>query len=461
MITKITGGVPLAEHVRFSYETVEELKQDIVRLGLDIPCSENLELLKQSISLNGVVIPNRLAIHPMEGCDGTADGLPSELTIRRYERFARGGAGLLWFEATAVVGEGRANPRQLQINEHTQAALAGMLNRSLQAASEAGNVRPYTVLQLTHSGRNSKPGDGSMPVIATHAAHLEARLPPVFHMITDEELARLEEQYVQAAELAAEAGFDAVDIKCCHGYLLSELLAGYNRPGCYGGSFDNRTRMLVNIIDKVKSRLGNKLQIAVRLGVYDGVPNGWGVDRTDYRKPEFTEPVRLVQLLAEKGVGLFNITVGNPYYNPHVNRPYDTGSYIPPFHPLQNVAILLQAAKVMQQAAPQAVILGTGFSWLRHFAPYVAAGCLEQGWMKVAGFGRQSFAYPDFARDLLRQGSFDSHKICIACSKCTTIMRDGGCTGCVPRDADTYAPIYRQGRKGKASMESVQVAEHV
>jgi 2,4-dienoyl-CoA reductase-like NADH-dependent reductase (Old Yellow Enzyme family) len=455
------GGVLLTEHVRFHYKTLEDLKQDIVRLGLDIPCSENLEIFNQSVSLSGAVVPNSLAIHPMEGCDGALDGTPSELTKRRYERFAKGGAGLLWFEATAVVGEGRANPRQLQINEHTRAELADMLNQSLQAASEAGNARPFTVLQLTHSGRNSRPGDAPMPIIATRAPHLEAKLPPVFHMITDEELAELEEQYVKAAVIAAEAGFDAVDIKCCHGYLLGELLAGHNREGHYGGSFENRTRLLMNIIDKVKARLGDQIQIVVRLGVYDGVPNGWGVDKTDYHKPDFIEPVKLIQMLAGKGITLFNITLGNPYYNPHVNRPYDTGSYIPPFHPLQNVAILLQAAKVMQQAVPEAVIMGTGFSWLRQFAPYVAAGCLEQGWMKLVGFGRQAFAYPDFAKDLLRQGSFDSRKICIACSKCTTIMRDGGCTGCVPRDADTYAAIYRQGREGKPPFETGQVAEHV
>ncbi|WP_312562198.1 hypothetical protein [Anaerospora sp.] len=451
----------MTEHVRFHYKTLEDLKQDIVRLGLDIPCSENMEIFNQSVSLSGAVVPNTLGIHPMEGCDGTPDGMPSELTKRRYERFAKGGAGLLWFEATAVVSEGRANPRQLQINEHTQAELAGMLNQSLQASSEAGNARPFTVLQLTHSGRNSRPGDAPSPIIATRATHLEAKLLPGFHMITDEELAELEDQYVKAAVIAAEAGFDAVDIKCCHGYLLGELLAGHTRTGHYGGSFENRTRLLVNIIDKVKAKLGDRLQIVVRLGVYDGVPNGWGVDKTDYHKPDFTEPVQLIQLLAGKGVALFNITLGNPYYNPHVNRPYDTGSYIPPFHPLQNVAMLLQAAKVMQQAVPKAVVMGTGFSWLRQFAPHVAAGCLEQGWMKLVGFGRQAFAYPDFAKDLLRQGSFDSRKICIACSKCTIIMRDGGCTGCVPRDADTYAAIYRKGREGKPPFETGEVAEHV
>lgn len=451
----------MAEHVRFNYRTLEELKQDVVKLGLTIPFSDNMEVFKQVVSLGNTVIPNRLGIHPMEGCDGTADGKPSELTVRRYERFARGGAGLLWFEATAIVGEGRANPRQLQINEQTQAELAGMLNQALQAASEAGNARPFTVLQLTHSGRNSRPGNVPMPIIATHAAHLEAKLPQEYHMITDEELAELENQYVAAAMIAAEAGFDAVDIKCCHGYLLGELLSGYTREGRYGGSFENRTRLLCNIVDKVKSQLGDKLQVVIRLGVYDGVPNGWGVDKADYHKPDFSEPVKLIRILAEKGVALFNITLGNPYYNPHVNRPYDVGSYIPPFHPLQNVAILLEAAKVMQQAVPDAVIMGTGFSWLRNFAPYVAAGCLEQGWMKLAGFGRQSFAYPDFARDLLQQGGFDPRKICIACSKCTTIMRDGGCTGCVPRDAVIYAALYQKGREGKPPMETGQVAEHV
>ena len=202
-------------------------------------------------------------------------------------------------------------------------------------------------------------------------------------MISDEELEQLEERFVSAAEMAAEAGFDAVDIKACHGYLLAELLSAHTREGRYGGSFENRTRALCSIVDKIRDKLGDKITLAVRLGVYEQAPHpyAWGADKDDYRRPDYTEPARLVKLLWEKGVKLFGISVGNPYYNPHLTRPYDKGVYIPPVHPLEGVRLLLCAAKAMQAAAPEAVIMGAGLSWLRQFSPNVAAGCVEQGWM--------------------------------------------------------------------------------
>lgn len=448
-------------HAKFQYQNLEELRQDIAERGYSIPLAASVEVLKQPLAIGSKKIPNRLSILPMEGCDGTRDGKPDELTFRRYQRFARGGAGLLWFEATAVVHEGRANPRQLQINDVTKQSLQAMLNESLQAAAQAGHERPFTILQLTHSGRNSRPDGFPKQVIAAHAAHLEDKLVEGYHTITDQELAELEDTYVHAAELAAEAGFDAVDIKSSHGYLLAELLMAHNREGIYGGSFANRTRLLCNIIDKIKQKVGAKLILAVRLGAYDSVPGGWGADKEDYRKPDLTEPVKLIQILRDKGVTLFNISAGNPYYNPHVTRPYDTGSYLPPTHPLEHVNILLNAARVMQEAVPDAIVMGSGLTWLRQYAPYVAAGCIEAGWMKLAGFGRQAFAYPDFAQDIVTTGALDTSKLCLACSKCTAIMRDGGRSGCVPRDAQVYAPIYRKGREGKPPYESDLVAEHV
>lgn len=105
--------------------------------------------------------------------------------------------------------------------------------------------------------------------------------------------------------------------------------------------------------------------------------------------------------------------------------------------------------------------MGSGLTWLRQYAPYVAAGCIQAGWMKLAGFGRQAFAYPGFANDILTTGRLDETKLCLACSKCTAIMRDGGRSGCVPRDAKVYVPIYLQGREGKPPYESDHVAEHV
>ena len=452
----------MAQHARFHYTSLDELKNDIARLGLDIPASSDMGILGQPIDIDGKRVPNRLGINPMEGCDGTPAGAPSDLTRRRYRRFGKGGAGLVWYEATAVVNEGRANPRQLQINEQTRDDLAGTVRELLQAANDAGYSRPYSVLQLTHSGRYSRPGSAPGPIVAAPNPYLDERFPQA-RVISDEELRQLEEEFVAAAGLAAEAGFDAVDVKACHGYLLTDLLSAHTREGSYGGSFENRTRALCNIVDKIRERLKDRITVAVRLGVYDQVPYpyGWGVDRDDHHKPDYTEPVRLVKLLWNKGVKLFNISMGNPYYNPHVTRPYNRGSYVPPVHPLEGVSQLLGAARVMQAAVPEAVIMGSGLSWLRHFVPHVAAGCIEQGWMKLAAVGRLAIAYPYFAGDLLKTGAFEPHRTCLTCGKCTTLMRDGGCAGCVPRDGKMYGPMYKKGREGKAPVEGAQVAEHL
>ena len=455
----------MAGHEKFHYVDREALQQDIADLGLEIPCGEDLTPLGSPAAIGRRQAPNRLAVLPMEGCDGLADGKPGELTERRYRRFAGGGAGTLWFEATAVVPEGRANPRQLWLNDHSAPAFARLLKLSRQTAREkyGTDFQPYTVLQLTHSGRYSKPDGTPRPIVAAYNPWLDTQPQEKIHLICDDEIEALEENYVAAALLAAEAGFDAVDVKVCHGYLGAELLAAFSRLGRYGGSFENRTRFIRNVVRKVRERAGSSLQIAVRLNAYDSVPYpyGWGVSREDFHRPDYAEPARLVGILAGMGVDLFNVTCGNPYYNPHVNRPYDVGTYCPPFHPLEGVATLLGAARAMQQVAPAATVMATGFSWLRQWAPHVAAAAIKKGWFALAGFGRMAFAYPDFARDVLELGRLETTKVCLACSKCTVIMRDGGTAGCVLRDAPTYAPIYRTGREGKPGVESVHLAENV
>ncbi len=206
---------------KFNYNSVEQLKSDIKRLGLEIPFSDEIGILKETITLNGKTIPNMIAIQPMEGCDGTASGSPDELTYRRYERFAKGGAGLLWVEATAVAKEGRANPRQLYITENNLGDFKKLNNEIIVNHQKifGEESKPYTVLQLTHSGRYSKPTGRPTPIIAAENEYLDKFLPEKFSIITDEELEELEDDYVRAAMLAKEAGFDAVDVKSCHRYL--------------------------------------------------------------------------------------------------------------------------------------------------------------------------------------------------------------------------------------------------
>lgn len=444
------------EHQPFSYHTLEELAAACKACGVTLPFSKDLSPLKAPLSVYGREIANRLCIQPMEGCDGTKDGRPGELTLRRYRRFAAGGAGLIWLEAAAVDPNGRANPRQLCINRDTVEAMAALQAQIASAAKGAGHPVPFTVLQLTHSGRYSKP----QPIIAAQNPYLD-RPGQTYKVITDEELDALQDTFVEGARQAKEAGFDAVDVKCCHGYLFAELMGAKTRPGKYGGDFEGRSRMLLTTVRRVKEEAG--IPVTVRLNAFDEipVPYGFGVKKEDFRTPDLAETKELVRRLRALGVELIDVTAGNPYYNPHVNRPYDIGFYRPPVHPLVYVGKMLGAVKELKESCPDTAFLCSALSWLREFGSLAAAGGVKDGWFDLAGFGRQALAYPDFAADLLEQGGMKREKCCIACSKCTELMRDGGTSGCVIRDKEVYLPIYRAGREGKPPISSRQVAEHI
>lgn len=450
----------MSDFTPFHYKTAEDFQSDLAAITPTVPFSDDVSPLRSSLALVGKTLANRLAVHPMEGADGEVDGSPGELTFRRYRRFASGGAGLLWFEATAVVNEGRANPRQLYLHADNADAYRRLLVEAQQTARREGRPRPFTVLQLTHSGRQSRPGAAPEPIIAEVNPILD-RVPG--RVIEDDELQRVRDKYVEAAVLAADIGFESVDIKACHGYLLGELLTARQRPGRYGGSLENRCRLILEIVDAIRAKLGSRIALASRYGVWDSVdyPYGWGVSEEDRHIPDFTEPIYLARALRDRGMCLLDVTCGNPYFNPHVNRPFDKGYYTPPQNQLQGVANLLSAAKAIQEAVPGMAVLGTGLSWCRQFGANVAAGCVRDGWFALAGFGRQSFAYPTFPRDILENGGLDPAKCCVACGNCTVMMRDGQPAGCMVRDGQTYLPIYREGRKDKPPLDMSRVAESV
>lgn len=437
-------------HERFRFKSLSELQSRAAELGIELPMSANLDVLSEPVTIGGYCAPNRFAIQPMEGCDGTPAGAPDALTLRRYERFFRGGAGLIWFEATAVTEAGRANPRQLFLHAGTRNAFQQMLQNAVAAgrAANGSHYLPYTVLQLTHSGRYSRPVDVSAPVIAHHDGLLDnaLKIPADYPLVSDRELEALVPHYVQAARLARNCGFNAVDIKSCHRYLLNELLAAHTRPGRFGGAFTNRVRLLLDIVSAIRADVPD-IAVWVRLNVFDGHPYpwGWGVMQDDALKPDLSEPLRLIKLLRQAGVAGINVTAGNPYYTPHINRPYDQpvrGAKFPDEHPLEGVARQLGLARVVKQAFPDVMVIGSGFSWLRQYIPIVAAGAITNGWMDFAGVGRGAFAYPDFARDVLLTGRMNPAKACITCSRCTQIMRSRGTTGCVMFDREIYKPIY-------------------
>lgn len=442
------------KHEKFNYKTLNELKEKITDIGVNIPLSENTGVLYETVKCGNIEFPNRFAFQPMEGCDSEEDGSPGELTKRRYMRFSDSGAGIIWMEAVAVSSEARANPRQLYLTEKNMDSFKRLVENIKENSIKKYGYEEKVIMQATHSGRYSKPNGYPEPIIAYNNPIFEGDNPiDKSRIITDDEIKRIEVCYAQSAKLAREAGFDGVDVKSCHRYLSSEFLSAYTRSGEYGGSFENRTRFLRNNIASAKTAEDGKFFVTSRLNVYDGFeyPYGFGVNEKDGLKPDLSEPIELVKILhKDYGLNLIDISIGNPYQNPHVNRPYDMGGYVPDEHPLESVGRMMHCVGEITKNNPDMTVIGSGFSYLRQYSPLMAAGAVENGICTMTGFGRESFAYPMFIQDLKNNGEINSSKCCVACGKCTELMRMGTVTGCVVRDSALYADYYKKAKEKSA-----------
>ncbi len=434
---------------KFNYATIEDLKGKIDEMGLkNLPMADDVSCLADDVKIGNTVVPNRIAIQPMEGCDGTATGEPDELTIRRYDRFAESGAGLVWAEAVAIVEEGRANPRQLYITENNIDAFKKMNDRIRELSMKKNGFAPIIIMQATHSGRYAKPTGTPAPLIAYNNPLFEGENPiDKSRIITDDKLFALEEQFGKAAKMAEEAGFDGIDVKCCHRYLNSELLSAYTREGAFGGSFENRTRLLRNGIKNATEATSKDFIVTTRMNVYDGFeyPYGWGVKEGTGKEIDLTEPLKLIDILHnELGVKMVDVSIGNPYVNSFVNRPADATAALSGEHPLIGVDRMYACVGAVQKAFPELVVMGSGVSYMRQFSGNLAAGAINAGMMTMQGFGREAFAYPQFANDLIHKGAMEKNMCCITCGKCTELMRAGGVAGCVIKDTEVYMPLYKK-----------------
>ena len=447
---------------KFSYDSLSDLREAIEARNLEIPLREDVEPLTRPFRVKEKEVPNAFCANPMEGRDGKEDGGPGELTFRKYRRLAEGGAGIIWIEATAVNEEGKSHPRQLHLNEDSARGFKKLVRTIRENALDSrGDPRqPLVILQLTHSGRHSNPEGRPRPIIAHHSRVYDAphEIDSDHSVISDEKLDELQGEFLTACELAQACGFDGVDVKACHGYLIHELLFSYRRDDSrYGGSFEDRTRFLCQLVEKIGKEFPDLL-VTTRLNVYDGVarPWGWGtasegeLDRWGLVEHDLSEPAALIRKLKERGVELVNLGIGNPYYNPHLERPYDSptaGGELPAQHPLELIAKNLEVTSELADQVSDVRLIGTGLSWLRQFYPYVASAMSEKGWIDSIGVGRGSLANPQFANHLLEKGKLAEDEVCITCSSCSQMMKDGVKVGCVVRDSQMYRPIYQKGRE--------------
>lgn len=410
------------KHRMFDYGSTQALQNGLQTLEQKIPYAQDIKILGTPVRIGDKIVPNRLTAQPIEGFDALADGSPSARNVERYRRYVQGMSGMIWIESVSVNREGRSNPYQLWFTDQNAAHFA-QLKQAIDEAGKQQGMLPYTVIQLTHSGRYSGPDGVPAPVCAFHNPYIPKENARI---ITDDELEALEDAYVLAALLAEQAGFDAVDIRACHGYIINELLGAYEREGRYGGSFENRVRFLLDVVEKVRAR--SKIAVAVRLNVYDGVPYpyGWGCDPKT-GAPALAEPLRLVRLLAERGVCLLNISSGIGAYSPQVIRPSDGGGeQMKKEHPLEGIARMLNLTYQIKQEVPNIAVVASAFTWLREFAANVAAGGVEDGWFDFSGFGRQAIAYPDYAKDILLGGGMKRAKCCTTCNGCMALIKKKG-----------------------------------
>ena len=463
-----------------SLKTVEDFRKHCATLGIELPCEDTIEAgagspLAQAVpnvTINGKRIGNRIAIHPMEGWDGTTTGGLSEEMRRRWQRFGESGAKLICgAEAMAVRPDGRANPNQLIIIEQNKAGLTELMGILKKAHAERYGTTDDLVIgfQLTHSGRFCKPNDKKR--WESRVAFRHPILDKKFNVtsnaqvFTDGEIERLIEDYIRAARIAWDVGADFVDLKHCHGYLLHEFLGAHTRPGKFGGSFENRTRILRDIIAGIRAS-GNPIEFGVRLSCFDMVPHrpdpalsqpgklgpgipeefahclpyryGFGVNERDPTRIDLTETFQFVELCAQLGVKILNTTAGSPYYTPHLQRPAaypPSDGYQPAHDPLMDVARQLHAVKLLKaRAGNQMVVIGSGYSYLQEYLPHVAQRVVREGWADMVGIGRVVLSYPTMLTEAAQKGALEKALICRTFSDCTTAPRNGIISGCYPLD---------------------------
>ncbi|MCC5830018.1 MAG: hypothetical protein JJU36_11275 [Phycisphaeraceae bacterium] len=484
-------------------KTIEQFQAHLASLGIELPMDSDIlsaaarSPLAEPITIgrgeDTRVCGNRWCIHPMEGWDGTADGKPTEHTVRRWRRFGLSGAKLIWGgEAFAVQHDGRANPNQLYLAPDNIQPLGDMLGELLKAHQERfGTIDDLVVgLQLTHSGRFSRPDrkDKLEPRIAYHHPLLDRR----FHIdpndqsvvVSDQWIEDLIGRYIEAAVMARKLGFHFVDLKHCHGYFGHELLSAYDRPGKFGGDFEGRTRFLRQLVQGVR-KAAPGLMIGVRLSIFDrppylpdpdqgspgklgpGIPDryqdylpypGFGCNRQNPLELDLTEPIRLLEVMRDElGVEMVNISAGSPYYCPHIQRPAyfpPSDGYQPPEDPLVGCARQIDVVRQLKQAVPGLPMVGTGYTYFQEWTPHIAQAVVRQGWVDLVGLGRMVLAYPDLPADTLEHGELRQPKlICRTFSDCTTAPRNGIISGCYPLD-DHYkqAEEHQDLKQAKAQL---------
>ncbi|MGH3415836.1 MAG: NADH:flavin oxidoreductase/NADH oxidase [Actinocrinis sp.] len=315
------------------------------------------------LTLRGVTIPNRAWVSPM--CQYTSDhGHPTDWHLVHLGSLARGGAGLVLTEATAIVPDGRISPQDAGIWSDQHAADYERITAFIRSQGAVPGI------QLAHAGRKASTyapwrGKGSVPlaeggwesVAPSAISYGDGYATP--RALRADELPALVDAWVAAARRAVDAGFEVLEIHAAHGYLLHEFLSPISntRTDAYGGDIDGRARLLHEVVDAVRASVPDRIALFVRFSATDWVPGGLTVD----------EVAHVAASLKDSGVDLFDVSTGGNspdqqiVLGPGYQVPFAEHVRRESALPVATVGLITepdQAEKILADEAADAVLLG-------------------------------------------------------------------------------------------------------
>jgi 2,4-dienoyl-CoA reductase-like NADH-dependent reductase (Old Yellow Enzyme family) len=404
----------------------------------------DLNVLSHPMKIGNRTAPNRLVTQPMECNDADENGNPSDLTHKRYRQLAEGGAGMIMVESLTISPRSRARRNQLVIEEKNRGPLADLVGEMREI-----NADSLVIFQINHSGIIS---GGFSDVVSYYPAYTPTTDSAV-RILTDDDIAEIQDQLVKAALIAHGAGADGIDFKNCHGYLGGQLLRPANtKKGRFGGSFENRTRFFRETAGMMKSALkDDNFIFGTRISMYEGIRGGFGTAGPDEVAEDLREPLALCRLIEDAGFDFINVSGGIPVMTGEITRPthnYPMGVY----RQFGWAEAVRDAVKVP--------LIGSAYSYLRNGENklsgevpekksllYWAAKNIQDGHVDMVGIGRQSLADPLFAKKVLA-GEIDRIDFCTVCNGCSTLLASQARVGCAFYNR-FYKEELREARKKK------------
>jgi len=386
----------------------------------------------QPIRIGNRTIENRFAIQSMEANDADSEGNPTERTYERYRRYFEGEAGLIDLEAITITDDSVSRNLQLSLLPRNQKAL-GKFVREMKAVNE----KALFVFQITHAGQLSDPG---------FSRRVTVKPLPAFggDLLTEDDVDRIIDRFVLGAKIAHDVGADGLDVKCCHGYLGSEITRPYNdRNWKYGGAFENRARFVFSIYERIDREINDPdFIVGSKVSFWEGFPGGQGT--TGPRSPilDLSETIRLIKGMEERGARFIIVSAGGPCASSALMLPDRTT----PEHVYLHFTFQKAARDVLK---PETVVIGSAYSILgaptntlpaltdeENTLLYWANRNIEEGITDMIALGRQALADPQIPLKL-RAGREGEINWCIACNNCLKLLLGQQNVGCV-----TFNPVY-------------------